>query len=81
MTQVLSKNDREDDGTYTFPALKKNNAKTGKMNIVTTREITRFEIMVIGIILIYSPMIHDNPKYNGTNITMVVVVQKNIAFP
>ena len=51
------------------------------MNIVTTSEIARLEIIVIGIDLIYSPMIQLSQKYKGTNMAMVVVVQKNIAFP
>lgn len=32
------------------------------MNIVTTKEIARLEMMVIGIALIYSPMIHVSQK-------------------
>jgi hypothetical protein len=62
LTPVLSRNDNEGGETNTFQDLKKNSASTGKINIVTTREIARLEMMVIGIDLIYSPMIHVNQK-------------------
>jgi hypothetical protein len=81
LTQVLSRNDKEGGEIYTCHDLKKNNASTGRINIVTTSEIAKLEIMVIGIDLMYSPMIQLNQKYNGTNIAIVVVVQKNIALP
>jgi hypothetical protein len=62
LTPVLSKKDNDHEETYTCHDLKKNNASTGRINIVTTKEIARLEIIVTGIALIYSPMIHVNQK-------------------
>ena len=62
LTPVLSKNDNEDEGWYSAHDLKKNNASTGKINIVTTKEIAKLEIIATGIDLIYSPIIPVNQK-------------------
>jgi hypothetical protein len=51
------------------------------MTIVTSKEIARLEIIVTGIDLMYSPMIHETPKYNGTNTAIVAEVQKIKALP
>jgi hypothetical protein len=59
--------------------LKNDNANTGKMIMVTKREIARLEIIVTGMALIYSPIIPLNPKYKGTNTIIVVKVPKIIA--
>jgi hypothetical protein len=67
--------------TYSAPDLKKKSASTGKIIMVTSNEIARLEIIVTGIALIYSPIIHETPKYKGTKTAIVVDVPKISALP
>jgi hypothetical protein len=81
LIHVFSKYERDGVAIYSLPDLKKKSASTGKMTIVTSNEIARLEIIVIGIDLMYSPMMPETQKYNGTNTAIVVEVQKINALP
>jgi hypothetical protein len=78
---VFSRYERDGVAIYSLPDLKKKSASTGKIIIVTNREIAKLEIIVTGIDLMYSPMIPETQKYNGTNTAIVVEVQKIKALP
>ena len=81
MIPVFSKYVSDGVAIYSLPDLKKKRANTGKITIVTNKEIARLEIMVTGIDLIYSPIIPETPKYKGTKIAIVVEVPKINALP
>jgi hypothetical protein len=81
LTPVRSRYDNEGVAIYSAQDLKKKRASTGKIIMVTNKEIARLEIIVTGIALIYSPMIHETPKYKGTKTAIVVEVQKISALP